>query len=78
MGFNQQLISFNEIKKEASILRLNNFPYTECQDTAKLVWQIVNVCDGISSIAISVTIAKVVVDIFHADSTAANMLTLVA
>lgn len=29
MGFNQQLISLNEIKKQASILRLNNFPYTE-------------------------------------------------
>ena len=29
MGFNQQLISLTEIKKQASILRLNNFPYTE-------------------------------------------------
>lgn len=26
MGFNQQL-SLNEIKKQASILRLNNYPY---------------------------------------------------
>lgn len=29
MGFNQQLISLNEIKRQASILRLNNSPDTE-------------------------------------------------